>query len=38
MKYQMRHSNGKWSEATESGAGVKIEVGIGVKWSPVACT
>ncbi len=38
MKYQMGCSNGKWSEAAESDASVRIEVGMSVKQSPVACT
>ncbi len=29
MKYQMEHSNGMQSEAVESGASVRIEVGMG---------
>ncbi len=38
MKYQMEHSNGKQSEATESDAGVRIEVGMGMKWRSAAWT
>ncbi len=38
MKHQMGHSNGKQLEAMESDAGVRIEVEMGVKWSPAACT
>ncbi len=38
MKYQMGLSNDKWSEATESDAGVRVEVGMCVKQSPAACT
>ncbi len=37
MKYQMGLSNGKWSEAAESNAGVRVEVGMCVKQSLVAC-